>query len=563
MDQSQKSLADAATASPAKLQANNNLAASQQRRGSAAATIESTINDVFLNEGHAKRALADNMRLRALDGQTIRARAELAFQAFSASKYTPGDRAKPNYSQTGMRLDTGSVKTIVSAGLDRLAASADRRTLRIRETEAFTALIDGRAAPAGMLGTVALGDLLAYTEDRLDMLPAERPRPITSPCEAEKEAESWLRTMEQGGTNSTPDTSQPDNSAPTDLNSTEPPSDSSVNSFIDRQVTSLMAKVAAPETQVQFEVPGRQRQADIAEALQTFELRSGPSDVTSYHDFSSLQIAFQHIWTEIFDGQLAPLGKELYYEYVKLKTSLGVDDGTDRTIDTLDDLAQLMGEIRDLATIKSADTPPALQDSHSSDTGGSISGATIAQGIKQTTLGGIVAGATGSDLAGAIVDPGGWAIGKIAQALAGKPTLTWDSFETPESGEKAPLPIEGDRIQVGFEADAVPAGQVEIVIANTKDTWWWKGIDFYLLGLDGQITSTKRVATDVDNVKGWNPSKTDRLQIATGDLRTGVLEFIKDAPRGIGGWPTGFYKLTGLDAKLTDRMRATFTWIKD
>ena len=62
--------------------------------------------------------------------------------------------------------------------------------------------------------------------------------------------------------------------------------------------------------------------------LETFELRPGASDVTSYHDFHTLQIAFQHVWTRIFDGELESLGRELYREYVKLKDFSGSTDAT-------------------------------------------------------------------------------------------------------------------------------------------------------------------------------------------------------------------------------------------
>ena len=51
----------------------------------------------------------------------------------------------------------------------------------------------------------------------------------------------------------------------------------------------------------------------------TFFAGKVTTDVPSYHDFHTLQIAFQHVWTEIFDGQLTSLGRDLYGEYVKLK----------------------------------------------------------------------------------------------------------------------------------------------------------------------------------------------------------------------------------------------------
>ena len=52
------------------------------------------------------------------------------------------------------------------------------------------------------------------------------------------------------------------------------------------------------------------------EIMKNFELRTGASDVTAYHDFHTLQIAFQHVWSRIFDGQLTSLGQDLYREYV-------------------------------------------------------------------------------------------------------------------------------------------------------------------------------------------------------------------------------------------------------
>ena len=40
-----------------------------------------------------------------------------------------------------------------------------------------------------------------------------------------------------------------------------------------------------------------------------------------YHDFNTLQIAFDDVWTRVFDGELEGLGRELYREYVGPWTS--------------------------------------------------------------------------------------------------------------------------------------------------------------------------------------------------------------------------------------------------
>jgi hypothetical protein len=530
-------LGESATLVPGSPKAGTNQgpATKDSQQGSAGATIQSTINDFFLNDGHTRRALADNLRPRALDALTIRARADVAFKQFTASKYQADDRIKATYADPGSVPSANAVATLVREGLDVLSTSAYARRLRIRETDAFMSLIDPATASGGFIGTVPLADLLAYVETRLEVLPSERPRTVMSSCEAEERVEQWLLSVEQGDVGELPPATQGSATSSSGNEEDSSPGTADVQSLVGRQVALLMAKVVAPEQQLRFDVPGRQKGDELARALETFQLRAGPSDVTSYHDFSSLQIAFQHVWTEVFDGQLAPLGKELYCEYVKLKASLGIDDAPDQTIDTLDDLAQLMGEIRDLATIKTADLPPSLQ----STPGNSGPGGLPFDGR----------------------NPLEWTIGKIAQWLAGKPTLTWDSFETADSTDERPLPLEGDRIQVRFEPGAAPRGQVEIVIEHTDATWWWKGIEFVEFTLEGAILSTTRIGTS--NHRNWNPSNTDRLQIDTNRLRTGALEFLKDAPRGIGGWPTGFYRLTNLDSQIKDRMRVTFTWIKD
>ena len=90
-----------------------------------------------------------------------------------------------------------------------------------------------------------------------------------------------------------------------------------------------MQLAKAPEVQLEYS-PSIPNTADKNEVqrkiLDTFQLRPGPSDVKSYHDFNTLQIAFAHVWTQVFDGQLESLGKELYQEYVKLKRFTGVAD---------------------------------------------------------------------------------------------------------------------------------------------------------------------------------------------------------------------------------------------
>ncbi|MBI5751725.1 MAG: hypothetical protein HZA59_06210 [Hydrogenophilales bacterium] len=63
---------------------------------------------------------------------------------------------------------------------------------------------------------------------------------------------------------------------------------------------------------------------ELAARLTGVVLPSGPADVTAFHDFHQLQIAFEHVWTEAFDERLKGRVHELYESIVKLHEEFGV-----------------------------------------------------------------------------------------------------------------------------------------------------------------------------------------------------------------------------------------------
>ena len=82
-----------------------------------------------------------------------------------------------------------------------------------------------------------------------------------------------------------------------------------------------------------------------------------------------MQIAFQHVWTRIYDRELEGLGRELYREYVKLKDFGGFTEA-DLKVRTADDLHNLIDEVRKLSQWVEADIPKNLGGS-GADGGGS------------------------------------------------------------------------------------------------------------------------------------------------------------------------------------------------
>jgi hypothetical protein len=63
----------------------------------------------------------------------------------------------------------------------------------------------------------------------------------------------------------------------------------------------------------------------LQEKLASIKLKGGPADTTSYHDFNTLQIAFQNVWERVFDDSLGASGEELYNDWVKVREYLGLE----------------------------------------------------------------------------------------------------------------------------------------------------------------------------------------------------------------------------------------------
>jgi hypothetical protein len=143
-----------------------------------------------------------------------------------------------------------------------------------------------------------------------------------------------------------------------DITTDEPAGHPDADTLVKASVNLQMKSASSPEGALVYSsIPNGAGKDQVQQALlQTFELRPGASDVTSYHDFNTLQIAFPHVWTQIFDWQLASLGRDLYHEYVRLNDFAGSTDAN-LQISTLDDLKTLMAEIRTLSQTVQDDTP--------------------------------------------------------------------------------------------------------------------------------------------------------------------------------------------------------------
>jgi len=89
----------------------------------------------------------------------------------------------------------------------------------------------------------------------------------------------------------------------------------------------------------------RPNNTDIGINISKNELSGGPADVTSYHDFHTLQIAFQDVWTSAFDGLLKSDVESFYGEVVRVREELGLSTADLEALGDVNDLRRLLSDL--------------------------------------------------------------------------------------------------------------------------------------------------------------------------------------------------------------------------
>jgi hypothetical protein len=509
------------------------------------------IGTIFRNDQNLREALSSNLRGRTAESLAVSARAREAFAGFSASRYTAPAREAPTYLAPGDEL-AQSLEILAKTGAEALRTSKVPRSLTLRSTDALQAILtraDGD--DDSVIGTIGLTELLEYIAPDAAVGPSQPSDRGLTASMAALEAERRLTQATAPGDDDAA------NGAPA-ANGGAGGSSAAADALVRDAVNGLMETVTSPESQLRYVVPSRSDETAVQRNISTFELRAGPSDVTSYHDFRTLQIAFEHVWTEIFDGKLATLGQELYQEYVKLKVFAGIDDGTDRRVDTIEDLSRLMDEIRELGMITSDVTPGEVRAGP-----GGTDGSTPGGGAGPTDpidyVKGILDPASlfiddiGDETVKALLDPAGALFNVIKGLVAGKRQLSWSSFP-------GPIPGSHDIITVKFEADVMPPGEVRIDLTASVNASSWKGLHFREYTGAGQVQCEFKISNDPTDKDLWDTVQTNSLPLYTSQLKFGTLEFGKHGAFDV---RTGFYVLGVLGQRLKDRMRVTFHWVQD
>jgi len=454
-------------------------------------------------------------------------RVSVAFQDWNPSALTADEIDRRNYVARDADL-AGTQTRVIERRIDALATASPGVGMRVRTSGGAGKLVEGLK---GGKGTIEIGPLVKHVADRQDALMAPPPAPATASSVAAATADEVIADIEAPASDEKDKKDGPP-AAP----------GPGVDEFVDLVVRRQMNSATAPEFRPTFDVipTGERDDKTQAEILETFSLRPGASDVESVHDFNVLRIAFEHVWTQIFDDEVESLGRQLYKEYVGLKDFIGYD-APDTPITTIDDLRRLMAEIKELSQIAQTEVPATL--------GGTPGGTQTPKSSDDLEDAARTVGAVATGGLSILVE---WAIrefGRIGQ----KPVLTWDDVD---GGVLA----RGDRITATIAYDAVPDGLVEIVLLTDTSSHIKKAAFQTYVEQTGKfanvvfVQNTAKNTTDRNGVQYFVDSNT----FASSLLERGMIEFASEQTSALD--TPGRYVLGKLGDQLRNRARVTFYW---
>lgn len=485
------------------------------------------VDALFRTDAALRRAITENLKSLRGESEAVAARVEKAW-TLRPSRLSDEELAKRHYVAPGS--DPAEVlDRVIRSGVDALRSAKTERALTLRNTAELRKLIKNNQGPGDSLnGVVELGPLIEFIQ-RQGTGPIRGAELTSRPYTADAEAEAILNAIANGDGDK--------EGAPVARQQALTSDALEAEELVKDKVNTQMKSATAPESQVTYAYAKLPNSADEDEAqqtiLQSFELRKGPTDVTSYHDFHTLQIAFQHVWTEIFDGQLASLGRDLYSEYVKLKDFSGSTQ-PDLQVGTLADLRRLMEEVKKLSQIVEEKIPPDLKDGgdESKDKGSGGTDKTL-EDVGRGLLGAATLGL--SEVAIAIFD-----------AFKNKlQEINWGSFtQTLPGGRQHTISVE-------TRSGVAPQNYVKIVL-KTDPGSWKKRIIFQEF-----FNGAFRNHTTISNYDQ------DSMILPSNLIRNGLLQFDSQGNANFGEAVTegyGRYVLNNLGERIEDRMEVTFYW---
>jgi|SRR5215470_436275 len=238
------------------------------------------IDAAFTQRAGLQQALTANLVPNAAASAEVAGKAQTAFKNFNPSQYSETQLTNRNH--VAVKTDPSEMlRSVVKRYVDSGSASTRAGTMTIRAEGELAAMKVGKAIP--------LDSLLDYLSAQQTGSYSFAAIPALATCCARSEAQSLVASIA-----AVPSGSSADGDKPT------PAAGKDVTQIVSDNVNLQMATATSPEMKRTYAVIPNDSGSGQTELLQTFELRPDPTNVTSYHDFTTLQTAFKHDWTQLF-----------------------------------------------------------------------------------------------------------------------------------------------------------------------------------------------------------------------------------------------------------------------
>ncbi|WP_342304867.1 hypothetical protein [Methanolobus sp. ZRKC5] len=304
-------------------------------------TILSSIDKNLSISDSIQTKINERISMHVAKSRVYEEKAEVAFKNFIPSKVSEELRKDTTYISSDDNQQTAQ-ETIIKADLAQTAEVKWKKGITLSLSDKDLSELGIQKVDDGSTGNVQPDKLMAYIEKRTLQTELFARTDLLTNCKVSKVAEQVLEDMIFSEPVESTDTTQSDIF---EQNTDSEGSELTVDSLVKDQVALQMKHTTSPEAKLKFGISDRASQKDIELDTKGFNISGGPADVAAYHDFYDLQIAFRHIWTELFDQELAKKGKELYEEALKEKEYKGIKIPKD-TVTSVEELKQFKDYLR-------------------------------------------------------------------------------------------------------------------------------------------------------------------------------------------------------------------------
>lgn len=235
-------------------------------------------------------------------------RVQTTFQKFSISKMSEEDRESLTYFG-GDRPLVPQLSELFTRNLRDAVSRGQTVKLRLLLSETELSEFGMSTTAEGVLSgsaNTSFSTLQSYLRRRgTDSVETS----VVNRCHAEETAETWLsQLLGDDSTNETrPHPEPPRALAPEG------------NIYVREMVEHVTKLTEAPETELRYQAAERASLDTIDKNISAFEVKGGPADEVAFHDFYDLRMAFEHVWSELFDSEISRAGQTLYRAWVHLE----------------------------------------------------------------------------------------------------------------------------------------------------------------------------------------------------------------------------------------------------